>query len=553
MVTLLDKALYVFSFQATWLAIHRSLFKARRKLHPAVCILHTLLLACLQFYCVAVIDTPFSPLVMTTAYFLLFLVEVRGEVRALAVEAAYTYIMTNMLSSASDGVAALICGVFVYLPPHLLTTSARTCLMAVCSLVVSRRFSSKDLKDMGQAYPLRIFVTALVLFMAAACVLCAPYFAYNRNFCIFLIFAMTITFLLSVEWASRENEVLKANKDKEAEIAQMQQTIYSLEQEKDAMRECNHDYGKTVLAIEQGYDDMHQKLEHINSPQFVFGLSKELNERTADLKRIRGKLADESARAFYARTTIGGTGICILDDALTAAAREAGEADVKFCCRVTDSIAEVTEGSRAIDPYELLRVVTNLIGNAIHAAQKAAGDNRMVLCIIGRAYGLYQIRILDTGDHFQPKVLERLGDRRNTTDGHGYGYPNIFKALSKCRASYTLEEFDEPRAEGYTKRITICFDGGAKVCVRSAWNTVCYERRNPSLLEGKGVLYTMFDGDYSDEDNGNYCSFGVNSTDGQRYEDLSTDFQRLAQFIFSLNSNNASPIHLRDLIDDFLE
>lgn len=553
MVNLLDKALYILSFQSAWLMMHRSLFKARRKLCAVLCVLRTVLLSCIQYYCTVAVDTPLAPLVMMAAYFLLSLVEVRREARPLVVESAFTFVMTNMLSSVCDGVSAFLCGMVVYLPPHLLTTSVRLCIMTVCSLAVNRHFSAKDLKEMGQAYPLRIFITVFILFVAAACVLCAPYYVGNRNFCIFLIFAMVIAFLVSVEWASREHEVLEEKAAKEWKIAQMQQTISKLEDAKDKLEERNHAYGHVMPAIEQGYAKMQKKLEHINSPQYAFGLSEELNSRATELSQIRAMLMEQSAKAFYSGQTIVGTGIAVLDDALTAAVRKAGKADVKLCCQVTDPIEKVTRGDRAITPLDLLQVVSNLIGNAIHAAQKAAGSNRMVLCIIGCACDLHQIRILDTGDYFRPEVLEKLGERRNTTDGHGYGFPHILKALSNCRASLTLEEFDKPRAEGYTKCITICFDGRANVNVRSAWNTVCYERRNPSLLEGKGDLYTMVDGDYSDEDNGNYRSFGINSADGQRYEDISTDFQRLTQFIFALNSHNASPIHLRDLIDDFLE
>ena len=79
------------------------------------------------------------------------------------------------------------------------------------------------------------------------------------------------------------------------------------------------------------------------------------------------------------------------------------------------------------------------------------------------------IRIYDSGEQFDEKVLEKIGLEQVTTHagdgGSGIGLFTVFKILKKYGASFTLDE--DPQMLGFTKCIEIAFDGLSSRIVRT--------------------------------------------------------------------------------------
>lgn len=79
------------------------------------------------------------------------------------------------------------------------------------------------------------------------------------------------------------------------------------------------------------------------------------------------------------------------------------------------------------------------------------------------------IRIYDSGEQFDEKVLSRLGLEQITTrayvGGSGIGLFTAFEILAKYGASFTLDE--APKRLGFSKVIEIAFDGCNSITVRT--------------------------------------------------------------------------------------
>lgn len=86
------------------------------------------------------------------------------------------------------------------------------------------------------------------------------------------------------------------------------------------------------------------------------------------------------------------------------------------------------------------------------------------------------IRIYDSGEQFNERVLAKLGQEEVTTragvGGNGIGLFTVFEILRKYGASFTLDE--APDRIGFTKCIEIDFDGRRFCLVRTYRESVAY-------------------------------------------------------------------------------
>ena len=89
--------------------------------------------------------------------------------------------------------------------------------------------------------------------------------------------------------------------------------------------------------------------------------------------------------------------------------------------------------------------------------------------------GIYSLYIYDSGIEFEKETLENIGKKPSTTHkdegGTGMGFMNTFDTLRKCKASLTIEEFNEPSKDNYTKAIIIKFDN------KNEFNIISYKKR----------------------------------------------------------------------------
>lgn len=150
------------------------------------------------------------------------------------------------------------------------------------------------------------------------------------------------------------------------------------------------------------------------------------------------------------------TGIDLVDLLLRTKIIECGEQDIELNVFVSTQIAEDMK-RMDISDGEITRLMGDLLRNAINAVSKL--QNKMILLLIARDENdCVLIRIYDSGIPFPPYVLERFGERGNTTWGTGNGIADMMETLRRVHASIEIN-MDMDAGDVFTKGIFICFDG----------------------------------------------------------------------------------------------
>ena len=150
------------------------------------------------------------------------------------------------------------------------------------------------------------------------------------------------------------------------------------------------------------------------------------------------------------------TGIDLVDLLLRTKIIECGEQDIELNVFVSTQIAEDMK-RMDISDGEITRLMGDLLRNSINAVSKL--QNKMILLLIARDENdCVLIRIYDSGIPFPPYVLERFGERGNTTWGTGNGIADMMETLRRVHASIEIN-MDMDAGDVFTKGIFICFDG----------------------------------------------------------------------------------------------
>lgn len=114
-----------------------------------------------------------------------------------------------------------------------------------------------------------------------------------------------------------------------------------------------------------------------------------------------------------------------------------------------------------------VRLIGNLISNALKELKKTLTKNKYVRVKLEYNDGVFIVEVIDNAYEFSLKVLRRLGERKNSTNGTGDGYWEIFEILNGYNASFKI---DELMIRGFPyKRIRIIFDGFGRKHISSTY------------------------------------------------------------------------------------
>ena len=154
------------------------------------------------------------------------------------------------------------------------------------------------------------------------------------------------------------------------------------------------------------------------------------------------------------------TGIDLVDLLLKTKITECVEQDIELDVFVGTQIHKDMK-RLDIGDGEIARLIGDLLRNAIHAVNGL--KNKMILLLIVKDEDEHVlIRIYDSGIPFPPYVLERFGERGNTTWGTGNGLADLMDTLKRVHASIEINTEMAP-GDVFTKEICICFDGEDRV------------------------------------------------------------------------------------------
>lgn len=187
-------------------------------------------------------------------------------------------------------------------------------------------------------------------------------------------------------------------------------------------------------------------------------------EDTIDPK-LRQELADfcksEKQEMFdpdLAASLIGDTGMDLLNALLRDKLCQCRQQEISFEVMIPGPI-DTYVSDIGIGEAELLRVINDLVKNAVTAINKTDGEVREILLILAVGPSdCLELCVYDSGVPFPDFILERFGERGNTTTGTGNGLADTVNTLRTYDASIEIEAID-PGTDIYTKCVRICFDG----------------------------------------------------------------------------------------------
>ena len=255
---------------------------------------------------------------------------------------------------------------------------------------------------------------------------------------------MFITIQKSLQLYYKQKLVMKELNETKEELENKKKEIEELEKENLNFSKTSHSLAHKQKALEFKINELMTKSE----------ISEEY-----DIKERVQNLSKE----IYGKTTtveLSKTGITEIDNMLKYMQSECNKNKIEFNLQIIGNIYSMINNIINKDDLEIL--LADHIKNAIIAINHSENINRSILVKIGKIDNIYSLYIYDSGIEFEEETLTKLGKIPSTTHanegGTGMGFMNTFDTLSKYDASLTINEFNKPNKDNYTKAIIIKFD-----------------------------------------------------------------------------------------------
>ena len=255
-----------------------------------------------------------------------------------------------------------------------------------------------------------------------------------------------VTIKKSLNLYYKQKMLAKELEDTKLELDSKNKEIKELETENLTFKKRSHSLVHQQKALEYKMQQMMMQTE-ISKEQ-----AGEVKER---LEKIREEIYKEKENIELDKT-----GITEIDDMLKYMQSECNKNKIEFILKLEGNIHQMTNNAVSKEDLEIL--LADHIKNAIIAINHTENINRTIMVKLGKLDSAYGISIYDTGAEFEKETLDNLGKKPSTTHaeegGTGMGFMNTFETLRKYQASLTIEEYNKPSKDNYTKVINIKFD-----------------------------------------------------------------------------------------------
>lgn len=334
------------------------------------------------------------------------------------------YVM-NMVLSCAGGLVATIMQSRNSDIKYLILSVGRVWIM---HLLCKHKTKIAKIKKMRVLY---IGVMGTIILLFAEQIFRASFLNEQRSFAVLAIAFTCLVGIFTILWLMDHYKMAKIQKMYAEDNKQMSQKLHRSKE----ILPMIANYASSMDAAQD--EEMRKKLEAV-----CHDYGKELGG------------AEMSAELFDT------TGIDLVDLLLKTKITECVEQDIELDVFVGTQIHKDMK-RLDIGDGEIARLIGDLLRNAIHAVNGL--KNKMILLLIVKDEDEHVlIRIYDSGIPFPPYVLERFGERGNTTWGTGNGLADLMDTLKRVHASIEINTEMAP-GDVFTKEICICFDGEDRV------------------------------------------------------------------------------------------
>lgn len=334
----------------------------------------------------------------------------------------------NMVTSCTLGV--IVGGLF-----DVYEISWRSSLLSVVRIVFIIALHKGKIKfaKVKQEWVLNIIMSATIVLLFAEQIIRVARITDNNNFVYLAIFCSYLISLFAILWLIDHYKMLKIQKAYAADNKQMSQKLHR---------------SREILPLLADYVSGMDEVQDEN-----------VRQKLQDVCRDYGKeLGGAEMNAMLFNTT----GIQLLDLLLQSRMNECFRRDIEMEVFVGAKIDEDMK-RMGLGEGELVRMMGDLIRNAINAVEEMDSSERMILVVISRdEYGYIEVHIHDSGVPFPTEILEKFGERGNTTWGTGNGIADLVESLRRVHGSVEVIPETDPE-DIFTKEICIRFDGSGRI------------------------------------------------------------------------------------------
>lgn len=346
--------------------------------------------------------------------------------------AIVTYGIDYIFSIAMGSIfGAIVGGVFrikeINWTSLLLSMARVIFIVALCKRKV-------NLNKIKQPWILNIFMMATAVLLFAEQVIRFGYATNNHGFLDIAISCTYIAALFTILWLLDHFKMIKIQNEYADDNRQMSQKLHR---------------SKEILPLLADYISGMEEIP-----------DEKLREKLQEVCRDYGKElgAIEMSPALFHTT-----GIELVDLLIQNKVEECRRRGIEMDVFVGTTIEEDME-RLDISDGELVRMIADLLRNAINAVKDM--EEAVILTVVARdEHGNVEIDIHDSGKPFPPEILEKFGERGNTTWGTGNGIADLMESLRRVNASIEIIPEEEPD-DVFTKQICIRFDGEGEVKVK---------------------------------------------------------------------------------------
>lgn len=317
-------------------------------------------------------------------------------------------------------------------------------LMKIKKIKKGVAFLENKLED--ESYSLIVFDISLIIIFIV--IVLSNYEAkITREFGIGLIIFSIIMFLTiqkSLQLYYKQKLLIQELNETKNELENKKKEIEELEKENLNFSKTSHSIAHKQKVLEYKLNELMLKneiAEEIDLKKRINTISKEISERKTEIELSK-------------------TDISEIDNMLKYMQSECIKNKIDFQLQINGNIYYMINNYISKEELEIL--LADHIKNAIIAINNCENINKSILVRLGEIDGIYGVYVYDSGIEFEKDTLINLGKKPVTTHayngGTGMGFMNTFDALNKYRASITIEEYNKPCKEDFTKLIKVEFD-----------------------------------------------------------------------------------------------
>ena len=317
-------------------------------------------------------------------------------------------------------------------------------LMKIKKIKKGVAFLENKLED--ESYSLIVFDIGLIIIFIV--IVLSNYEAkITGKFGIGLIIFSIIMFLTiqkSLQLYYKQKLLIQELNETKNELENKKKEIEELEKENLNFSKTSHSIAHKQKALEYKLNELMLKneiSEEIDLKKRINAISKEISERKTEIELSK-------------------TDISEIDNMLKYMQSECIKNKIDFQLQINGNIYYMINNYISKEELEIL--LADHIKNAIIAINNCENINKSILVRLGEIDGIYGVYVYDSGIEFEKDTLINLGKKPVTTHanngGTGMGFMNTFDTLNKYSASITIEEYNKPCKEDFTKLIKVEFD-----------------------------------------------------------------------------------------------